>query len=395
MKILFVSLFFPQEKAYHAGGRYVFEVIRNLSKRHEIYLATRLEERELPGLGSLRPFCREIYPYTYRTNGKRGLFGVMRLVYNYLGFSRFANNIVRGGNFDLVQVEWVEAAILMRSVKAPMVIDAHDVITKPAERSMKQATGLGRLVFTLRYLVIRALEHRTVRKFNVVFTRSENDRNYILSMEPGLDVRIVPHPAGLDITDRQIERQQNTILFLASYKYRKVNVDAALYFYREVFPLIRKSVPDAKFIIAGYGPPVELTSLPDSDPGVLVPGFVEDIDECYKKASVFVAPILVGGGIIVKVLDAMAAGTPVVTTTYGNEGIEAEPGRDLLVADDPGAFSSAVVSILREHGLAETLSKNGREFVRRRYSLDAVMDKIESAYREIVNSKKLKVKSER
>ena len=386
MKILFVSLFLPQEKAYHAGGRYVFEVIRNLSKRHEIYLATRLEERELPGLGSLRPFCKEIYPYTYRTNGKRGLFGVMRLVYNYLGFSLYAARLGRNEHFDLVQVEWVEAAIMLRSVKAPMVLDAHDVITKPAERSMKQATGLGRLVFTLRYLVIRALELRTVRKFDMVFTMSEFDRHYLLDMEPRLKVRTVPIPAGLDITDRTIAKQQNTILFLASYKYRKVNVDAALYFYREVFPLIRKSVPDAKFIIAGYGPPVELTSLPDSDPGVLVPGFVEDIDECYKKASVFVAPILVGGGIIVKVLDAMAAGTPVVTTTYGNEGIEAKPGRDILVADDPGAFSSAVVSILREHGLAETLSKNGREFVRRRYSLDAVMDKIESAYREIVKS---------
>ena len=97
MKILFVSLFLPQEKAYHAGGRYVFEVVRKLSKRHEIYLATRLEERELPGRGPLMPFCRYIYPNTCRTRGRRGLFDVMRLVFNYPGLSRFASNIVRGG----------------------------------------------------------------------------------------------------------------------------------------------------------------------------------------------------------------------------------------------------------------------------------------------------------
>src|SRR5208283_3084824 len=128
----------------------------------------------------------------------------------------------------------------------------------------------------------------------------------------------------------------------------KVNVDAALYFYQKVFPLIRRRVSDAKFVIAGYGPPEELTALQKNDPGVLVTGFVDDIDECYKKAAVFVAPILLGGGIIVKILDALAAGTPVVTTSYGNEGIGAVPGRDLLVADDAEGFAAAVLRILRD-----------------------------------------------
>ena len=386
MKILLVSLFLPQEKAYHAGGRYVFEVIRNLSKRHEIYLVTRLEERELPGLESLRPFCKEIYPYTYRTGGNRGRFDIIRLIFNYVGFSRYADRLARDGNFDLVQVEWVEAAILTKNRKSPMVLDAHDVITKPAERSMKACRGFGKALGYLRYRFVRYLESRIVRKFNIVFTRSINDRDYLLSMVPGLNVKVVPHPAGLDITDRSIPREQNTILFLASYKYRKVNVDAALYFYREVFPLIRKSVPDAKFIIAGYGPPEELLSLQTKDPSVSVAGFVENIDACYKKAFVFVAPILVGGGIIVKVLDAMAAGTPVVTTSYGNEGIGASPGRDLLVADDPEGFSSAVVRIFQDKELAEKLSSNGREFVRMHYSLVSVMDRIEAAYKEITKA---------
>jgi len=375
----------PQEKAYHAGGRYVFEVIRNLSKQHEISLATRLQEEELSDLESLRPFCKEIYPYTYRTEGKRGLFDTIRLILNYLGFSRYADRLARNGQFDLVQVEWVEAAILMKHRAIPMVLDAHDVITKPAERSMKASRGIGKARGYLRYLIVRTLESRIAKKFNTVFTRSGNDKDYLLSMVPGLNVKVVPHPAGLDISDRNISKEQNTILFLASYKYRKVNVDAALYFYREVFPLIRKSVPDVKFIIAGYGPPEGLTSLQTKDPGILVPGFVEDIDECYKKASVFVAPILVGGGIIVKVLDAMAGGTPVVTTSYGNEGVAATAGRDLLVADDPAGFASAVLRVLSEKKLAETLSQNGREFVRRHYSLEAVMERIESAYREIVN----------
>ena len=384
MKILFVSLFLPQKKAYHAGGRYVFEIIKNLSKKHEIHLATRLEENEFPALEELKPICKEIYPYIYKTKAERNFFDSARLLINYAGFSRFANRTAHNGGFDIIQVEWVEPALMMKKSKTPMVLDAHDVITKPAERSANKCRGIGKAPGYLKYRLVRALEIAIAGRFDMVFTRSENDKEYVLSMAPGLNVRVIPHPAGLDITDRKAGREKNTILFLASYKYRKVNVDAALYFYRNVFPLIRTSVPEAKFVIAGYGPPEELTAIQRDDPGVLVPGYVDDIDECYKKASVFVAPIMIGGGVIVKIIDAMAAGTPVVTTSYGNEGIGAVPGRDLLVADDPQGFAASVLRVLREEGLAETLSGNGREFVRMHFSLDAVMSRIESAYQELV-----------
>jgi len=384
MKILFVSLFLPQEKAYHAGGRYVFELIRRLSQRHEIHLATRLEDREIPSLELLRPFCKEIHPYTYASIEKRNLFDLFKLVFNYLGFSRYADRLVRDGNFDLVQVEWVETAIMIKRRKTPMVLDAHDVITKPVERAMKAGAGFGKAKGYLKYLLIRYFETHIIRKFSPVFTRSEYDKAYILSMKPDLDVKVIPHPAGLDITDRSMPREKNSILFFASYKYRRLNVDAALYFYREVFPLIRKAVPDARFIIAGYGPPEELTSIPSKDPGVTVTGFVDDMDELYKRASVFVAPILVGGGIIVKILDAMASGTPVVTTSYGNEGIGAKPGTDLLIADDPQTFAGCVLKFLADREYADKTAGCGRSFVKRNFGVDVVMEKIEKSYESLL-----------
>ncbi|MBK5274150.1 MAG: glycosyltransferase [Desulfuromonadales bacterium] len=383
MKILFVSLFLPQEKAYHAGGRYVFELLRQLSQRHEIHLATRLQDNEYSGLEELRPFCREIYPYSYPAREKRGLLDKIRLAGNYIGFSRFADRLIRDGVFDLVQVEWVETALCIRRGRIPMVLDAHDVISKPAGRAMNQKTGLGRIIARLRCLLVRSVEKKIMGRFTTIFTMSEYDRNYLHGMLPGVDARTVPIPAGLDIGDRSFEREANTLLFLASYRYRPVNVAAALWFCREVLPLVRQEVPDARFIIAGYGPPVELTALA-ADPLIEVPGFVDDLEACYKGAAVFVAPILQGGGIIVKILDALAAGTPVVTTTFGNEGIGGTPGRDLLVADDPQAFAAAVIAILRDPGLAERLTENGRAFVAEHYGLDAVLAKIETIYGELV-----------
>jgi len=276
---------------------------------------------------------------------------------------------------------------MIRGNKTPMVLDAHDVITKPAERLMKDSLGSRRVFYYFRYLLFKGLELRIMKRFNLIFTLSEYDRNYLESLLPDSRITAVPPPAGLDITDITYQKEKASILFLASFRYRKVNVDAALYFYRSVFPLIREHIPDARFIIAGYGPPSELTVLQENDPNVLVAGFVEDTDEYYKKAAVFVAPILVGGGIIIKILDAMSAGTPVVTTSYGNEGIGAEPGRDLLVADKPENMASEVIRILTDSEFSRRLAVNGLKFVQKHYSHESTINRMESAYKEIVECK--------
>lgn len=387
MKILFVSLFLPQQKAKHAGGRYVYELLSRLAQRHEIHLATRLEDSELPLLEELRPLCASIHSWTYPGAARRGVFDTLRLIGNYLGFSRFADRLIRAGDYDVVQVEWVETALLIGQGRTPMVLDAHDVITKPAERRMRQAQGLARLTAGLKYLLTRAVERHIMRRFASILTVSEFDRNYLLQMAPELTPRVktVPIPAGMDISNLRYESKPNTILFLAAYRHRQVNVDAALWFYREVFPLVRREIPEGRFIIAGNGPPEELTSLSATDSHVEVTGFVDDIDRCYKEAAVFVAPILTGGGIIVKILDALAAGRPVVATSIGNEGIAARPGHDLLVANDPATFAASVVKLLRQPDFARELGANGAEFVRQNYGIDSVMARVEQNLTEAAN----------
>jgi glycosyltransferase involved in cell wall biosynthesis len=383
MKILFVSLFLPQQKAYHAGGRYVNELVRRLSGQHEIHLATRLEEGEEDSLSELAPYCAGIHPFSYPRMATRGALGSLRLAANYLAFSLFANALIKKGDYDLVQVEWVETALLIRRGKTPMILDAHDVITKPARRSFLRSKGAARLVQLVRWQLVRALELSIMSRFDRIFTMSEFDRRYLLDLAPGLKVTAVPIPAGMDLKPAVHPRVPGRLLFLASYKYRPTNVEAALWFHSQVLPLVRREVPEAEFVIAGFGPPPQLLELAAHDPLTRVTGFVDDTDELYKSASVFVAPIVTGGGIIVKVLDALAAGTPVVTTTFGNEGIQARPGEDLLVADTPEAFARAVVTLLRDQAEADRLAASGSAFVARNFSMSAVMERIESAYHEL------------
>ena len=383
MKILLISLFMPNPKASHAGGRYVYELLRHLSQKHEVDLATRYESADERFLDDLQPLCRAIYPYSYRTVARRSMVDNLSLIANYLAFSRYADRLIASGGYDLVQVEWVEAAILIKRRNVPLILDAHDVMAKPFARAAAKKSGLAGLLSRLVAGSVRRVELAIMRRFDRIITLSDFDRDYLRKLWPSAPVCSIPIPAGLDITDKEFQRNSGTILFLASFKYRPVNVAAALWFYQQVFPLVRNRVPTARFIIAGYGPPLELTSL-TADPQVEVTGFVDDLDRCHKEAAVFVAPILTGGGIIVKLLDALAAGTPTVSTTFGNEGVGALPGRDLLVADSPEEFASAVVKLLTDPAYAETVGKNGREFVRQRYGRQAIMARLDELHAEVL-----------
>lgn len=383
MKVLLVSLFLPHPQAPHAGGRYVYELLRHLSARHEVDLATRHETEEAHLLADLRPLCRAIHVYPYPTASRRGLWDKLALVGSYLAFSRAADRLIAFGDYDLVQVEWVETAFLINRYRTPMVLDAHDVLTKPFSRRAQQRDGAAGLVARLTAGLVKRVELSIMKRFDRVITLSAFDREFLLQLWPTAPVTSVPIPAGLDLTPREYARRPNTILFLASYKYRPVNVQAACWFYRQVFPLVRERVPAARFIIAGYGPPPELTALA-ADPQVEVTGFVEDLDRCHKEAAVFVVPILTGGGIIVKLLDALAAATPTVATTFGNEGVGAEAGRDLLVADEPESFAAAVAELLLDPQAAREMGARGQQFVRDRYGATAIMARLDALHEDVI-----------
>jgi glycosyltransferase involved in cell wall biosynthesis len=334
-------------------------------------------------LKDLRPLCSELSPYPYRTKAKRSLFDKLALIANYFRFSRYADELIAQGDYDLVQVEWVEAAIFIKKSGTPLVLDAHDVMAKPIARGAANKSGLDGAVSSLLAWGVKAVELRIMRRFDRIITLSEFDRNYLKGLWPKAPVIAIQIPAGLDISERDYKRKPGTILFLASYKYRPVNVAAALWFYREVFPFVKVRAPDARFVIAGYGPPPELTAL-TADPQVQVTGFVDDLDRCHKEAAVFVAPILTGGGIIVKLLDALAAGTPTVSTTFGNEGVAAVHGRDLLVADEPREFADAVVKLLLDREYATAMGRSGQRFVREHYGRESVMARLDLLHAEVV-----------
>jgi glycosyltransferase involved in cell wall biosynthesis len=161
------------------------------------------------------------------------------------------------------------------------------------------------------------------------------------------------------------------------------NIDASLYFVREVYPLIKSREPQARLVLAGSRPPASVTSLPERDPSIEVPGFVDDMHSLAAEAAVFIVPLRSGSGMRVKILNAMAMGLPVVSTSVGCEGIPAVDGRDALIADTAQDLAQAVTSLLASPNLRFRIAANGRKFVEENFDWQAIFPRLDETLEEL------------
>jgi glycosyltransferase involved in cell wall biosynthesis len=179
-----------------------------------------------------------------------------------------------------------------------------------------------------------------------------------------------------------VENERSSVVFVGSMDFHP-NVDAAAYFGREVWPEIHAAAPGLQFVIVGSRPVAAVRQLAKL-PGVTVTGTVEDVRPYYRKALVAVAPLRIAGGTRLKILEAMAAGVPVVASRIGAEGLEVKPGQDLLVGDTPGEIAAAVSRLHGSPALWGQLSGRGRELVAARYDWAALGESLYHVHRDLL-----------
>lgn len=381
MKILIVTPFLPYPRAPHAGGVSVYESIKRLSGDHDVYLLSRVEPSELSYVEDIRPLCKEIKLEIFKTPPSRA---PLPIILSYIRLGMTANRLMKKDKFDLVQAEYIETGIALRSKGVPSIIVAHDVISKPAGRRLNSSVGLKeRFVSLLVYKFTKTIERFISKKFDMVFVMSEIDRAFLLSLDKEIKAEVYPNLLRLEFRESECREREAGSLLFAGAMHRDVNVDAVLYFYREILPLIRQKSPGIKFYVVGNNPPDNLIRLAGRDENLIVTGFVEDMGDYYSKAAVFVSPLLVGGGIIVKNLQAMAFGLPVVTSSIGNEGIEATQGKDIFVADAPADFADKVLLLLNDADLRKNMGNNGREYAKKRFDDTVLMSRRIKVYKEL------------
>jgi sugar transferase (PEP-CTERM/EpsH1 system associated) len=192
-------------------------------------------------------------------------------------------------------------------------------------------------------------------------------------------VAVLPNGVDQQYFSPQHVPTDGSIIFTGVMNYFP-NSDAVMHFHRHIFPLIRLEFPSIQFIIAGMRPTAQIRKLADRH--TTVTGFVPDIRACLAKAAVCVVPLRIAMGVQNKILEAMAMGVPVVATSIANRGINAVPGEDLLIADDPDRFAAATIRLLQDPYLRQTIRKNAKRFIDRNFRWEMNMKRVDKLIAE-------------
>jgi glycosyltransferase involved in cell wall biosynthesis len=226
-------------------------------------------------------------------------------------------------------------------------------------------------------------ERKLLRRMQRVTAVTEADANRITSLVPGLPVDVVEN--GVSCTEfaevaamPRIPGDRLLYIGLMSYA---ANTEAVQWFASEILPVIHLRRPGAVLTVAGSKPPESIRNLDDGH-SILVKGYVEDLKPLHLESSIMVVPLLAGGGSRLKILEAFAAGTPVVSTTKGAEGLGVKDGRHLLIADEPGDFAAAVIRLGEDATLYQELRANARALVEESYDWPVLAVKMEAALLE-------------
>lgn len=396
LKILFLAHLIPLP--LDSGGKIKsYYTLKALSSRHELsvlaYVRTREEVEQMPELGKL---CHRLRSIPLKRPRAALVLDAAKSILTNQSFivSRdyrksmhdWVIKEIEEFQPDVVHIDHLQMAQFVpfgSSFKT--VLDHHNIESMIVKRVGESPGGLtSRLYARIEWPKLRRYELDVCRRCDRVLTVSDEDKKILLELDPTLH-NIEAVPIGVDVDYFQtIDRKPPTpnILSIATM-YWPPNVDSMLYFHDEIWPLVKPQVPDCVLTIAGQRPVPAIQALA-SNPDVRVTGYVSDSRDLARLCSVFIVPLRSGSGVRVKLLNAMAMGLPIVSTSIGAEGLEVVNDEHLLIADTPDAFAKAVVRLIHDRALCDRLGANARALACEKYSWETIGSRLIHVYERLV-----------
>ena len=387
MRILYVLPFVPwaiRVRSYH--------LIPKLGKEHEIYLLCRsVSAEEEAHVREVEPYCKQVRLIRH---SRSRLHGVIRCALALptptpLRMAYFASPAMRNAvqkaitefQPDVIYLErWRTLQYIPRGVKIPVVADPTDSMLLYNRRLMQRGSWWERLVAFEEFVKFRRYEAQLANQSDTVVFCSRVDLEPVRNNAPSAHYAIVPN--GVDCEAFALkspqEEQPDTIVFTGNFAY-KPNRHAILFFLEDIFPLILKAVPNARFMAVGSGATSYLGKYRSTTPGLQLVDFVPQLRPYIAKATVSVAPITVGAGVSNKLGEAFATGTPVVATPMACGDLPVRDGEQLLIADAPALFAEKVIRLLQNQELRSQIVTRARRFVEKQYDwgvVSASMEKV-------------------
>lgn len=287
--------------------------------------------------------------------------------------------------FDLIHVNQIMVwQYLPQPVTTPVILCKDNVWTDLAEVEAQAATGiLSRRLKQIDAARMRRYETQAVESSNHCVVVSEADAGLMQQLAPAAPLSVIPNGVDIDYFRPSSETAERPHLVFTGAMGWPPNADAVLYFGREILPNIQSRFPEVQLFIVGLHPPEAVKAL-GQQPHIHVTGFVDDVRPYMGNAAVYVVPLRSGSGTRLKILEALAMGKAVVSTTIGAEGLEVVDGQHLLLADEPQEFAAAVCELLQNPARRQALGKAGRALVEAAYDWKAIAAELDNVYHQVV-----------
>jgi glycosyltransferase involved in cell wall biosynthesis len=271
--------------------------------------------------------------------------------------------ILKRESIDMVHVDMLPLSVYVDEfMNKPKVIVNHNVESIRLYRWYEAERNLiKRQYLRMQWLRLRSFERTALERFESCIAVSETDRHALEGM--GIRTRMFVVPNGTDtryFVPSTKEPVADRVLWFGHMDVH-TNRDAVLYFWREICPILRTRHPQTELMFVGTKPPKEIADAGKWDPRIRTTGFVDDIRPHVQGSAVVVVPIRIGSGTRLKILDAMAMGKAIVSTSVGSEGLDVTDTKDICIADDPHSFAEKTIMLIKNAAFRRTLERNARQ----------------------------------
>lgn len=400
MKILFLTAHLPYPPL-SGGRRREFELISRLSRSFEIHLSSLTKSWGTDSMytNDLLQYCTSVNLFEAEptTNKQQYAFYPHQMKKHMSEeASSYISFLLKNESFDVVHIE---GYYLLQHVpikpEVPILLVEHNIEHLLAlQRFMVAVTQEEKSYFWSEYIKTLKWERLMWKRATVCVALTNEDKIAMERLESNIDVRMIPNGSDpqkkIDLASTLLSNSFEhsvisdncpSILFVGNFAYDP-NIDAALYFSRHIFPLILKDVPDVKLFLVGNAPPPEICSL-TSNKQIEVTGRVASLIPFYKHADVVVCPLRIGGGVKVKVLEALGFGKAIVSSSVGAQGLDLSTYRAVAVADDQTHFAENVVRLLVQPEVRHTQEREALAYARTLPSWDQVSEAFARLYEEM------------
>ncbi|MDO8451965.1 MAG: glycosyltransferase family 4 protein [bacterium] len=396
MKILFVSAVLPYP-LYSGGQVRVYNLLLRLSADHEITLVTFLRERDEARYEKNLAFCKKIitayrghaWNFGYVSRSLLGKFPLLLASYDHAVLRNTVAHELSGGGYDLVHIEPWYAFSSIPETDTPRVQATHNIeYDIYAEYVRRLGISPLRLGYRFDVAKLRYWERRIWKRAAHVIAVSEDDAE-IIRKTVGVHPSVTVVPNGVDVRAFQMRTRKKiespVFLFLGSFTWMQ-NRDAVEWLGTEIWPLLRVKYPRAILRVVGRGMSRRLKRRL-TDPSILLLDHVEHIEDELHSSDVLIAPIRIGGGTSFKILEAMASGLPVVTTSLGALGLAVSDRKDIMIGDSKEEIVNAVAALLASDSLRLNIARTARKKIERAYAWDGIAGTLERVWYETAKTK--------